>query len=81
MKVTKLQFLNRAINVGVQAAADSTSHDISLFPGGYYLLEHRQSGRAYLVHASLAVAEVDVSEDGGNEGGNPDMKPAKKLRP
>ena len=72
MKVTKLQFLNRAINVGLQAAADSTTHDIRLFTGGYYLLEHRQSGRAYLVHASLAVAEVDMSE------GDEEEKPAKK---
>lgn len=72
MKIRKLQFLNRTIHVGMQAEASSDTHNISLFPGGYYLLEHKQSLRSYLVHASLAVAELEQ-----DQGEQPEA-PAKK---
>lgn len=62
MKVKALQFLNKSIHVGVQAAADDTTHEISLLGSGY-LVVHRSSGRAYHVHGSLVVAELDLEGD------------------
>lgn len=76
MKVKKLQFLDHKMFVGDTirpgAGVDDTTHDIRPFGNGFWLLEHKRSGRAYLVHASLAVAEVDMSEEADATGASAD---------
>jgi hypothetical protein len=67
MKVRKLQFLDHKVFIGDTVrpggGVDETTHDIRPFGNGFWLLEHRRSGRAYLVHASLAVAEVYLAAE------------------